>query len=154
MTYKTEHTPYDYIITIGTEAEYLTLSVSSKGKDTPLVALSTNNGKHATLCIPFSFFADFYESCLVSDVFVCPDLAESTSLTRIGTEWKVIQTWEGSDLVTTTVPHKDMIKLLQHCSRTIQTKRNLGKKFKKPLHKKVYIKMKELYNLPRKLINW
>ncbi|WNO47239.1 hypothetical protein [Vibrio phage vB_VibM_10AMN] len=142
---------YDKKITVGDKNNWIKLSVTSKGKDIPVCALSSSSCKFSTLNVPYTLFSDMYEDCLTTNSYVCQDLDEVTTLTRDGVTWTVTQSW-GDEVCCTEISHKDMLKLIQHCSKYFQIKRACDRKFSAPVHKKILKLMVNIYNLPLKLI--
>lgn len=149
---KIKHTPWDSIIICGNDTQYLTLKVTSKGKDIPLICLESSNGKFATLNVPYTLFSDTYEECLESNSFHFIDLEETTTLSRDGMSWLVTQSWGGEDTTVTKIPHKEMIKLMQHCSRYVQTGIYLRKTFNKSPLDRLVLNLTKLFWLPSKLL--
>lgn len=122
MSLKVEYTPYDSVITVGE----LALSLSSKGKDFPAVAVKSSKCDYATLNVPLSLFQDLHKK----NSFVLEDLYEQTTVEKQGVNWLVTQKWEGGNYCTTTIPHSDMYKLQQHIKEVFRVRKVLGKKYK------------------------
>jgi hypothetical protein len=152
MAFNCEKYAYDSEIFVGDENSWLRLGITSRNKDVPFINLSSSSSKFTTIAIPFELFSDAYEECLQTNTYYQKDLDELTIITRKGSSWEVVQTW-GNELSTTTnIPHKDMLKLLQYCSRYVQMRKRIKIKLNKPLYKKLIGVLRIMWNLPRKLL--
>lgn len=152
MAFNCENYVYDSEIFVGDENSWLRLGVSSRNKETPHINLTTSSSKFATISLPFELFSDAYEGCLQTNSYYHKDLNEVTMITRNGTYWEVFQKWDDDFYVTTYIPHKDMLKLLQYCSKYVQMRKRVKIKLKKPFYKKLTNVMNVVWNLPRKLL--